>query len=1353
MWNSATVDTGTLYTHGATVTPPGEGENRLYLKVWDTAGNVSDVWEGVYRQDTVGPTISATNGSPTWRTSSIPTISISVSDTLPGSGVLTSKYRWDQSDVDNGTTITNGSTIVVPSDGDHVLYLKAWDVAGNSSSIPTISYRQDRVAPVGSADKSSTTWRNVGLGAITLSASDASPGSGVAAARYRWDNPDAVNGTSFSSGQTIVIPGDGDHQLYLSVDDIAGNRSPIWSGSYRQDLASPTVSATHANDTWQTTTIPSINLLASDSIPGSGVSFSQYRWDNSDTSSGFNFTNAQVISVPSDGDHVLYLRAYDGAGNDSGVWSGRYRQDRVRPTGFADKALGTWSTTAFGPITLTTDDTNPGSGVSMARYRWDSRDASMGTVFTSGQTISVPSEGAHILAIQVWDHAGNTSNEWVGTYNLDTVPPGVSADKASIIWKNTPIGAITIQGTDTAPGSGLSIIKTRWDNPDLSTANPISPGQTVTIPTDGDHILYIQAKDVAGNPSSLWTGTYRQDMIAPTATANGASTAWRTTYPIVTPVFADSGGSGIASMQYRWNSGAWSTWTAGTIPDPGDGDNLLTLRVTDQAGNSTDWQGQYRLDRRAPSGTIAVSNALFHPMRDGVVGITIGVSDNVLATIPYQLIISRSDGLYEVIQSGTVPSGSSQTVYWDAKRSGQYLIGATYTASLVLSDTMNTSSINTSITVTYNEQISSYRYEYGSDAFQWFKKVGGVQWGPVAGNNYVEVRISTSDALRWSPSVRVETNSPIVNIAVVTQNQSLQVFYTDTATAKMYRLWLPAAYAGFSGSTTSLEQGFDYKLYTFSESDYTVFTKFEGESVIKNKIFDFDFGVGPCTFLATSQPGDWFSHIMTGFIKVPDTIPSGNYGFSVNADDGVTVWFNGRTVYSVENVRNQTSGEKFSLVPGGIYPISVIHFELWGPTKMTLRLVNATTGGVYDIPHTAIYTDWNQSDSMNKKMLSTWVPGTRRYMFDNHPGRWDQTDGRLFGWDVEADHSADLGYGAYAGNVMNSEQWGFYTASSFFIRNAGSYRFKIDSDDGHYVELDGVVKARGLGEHIQNSDFTTDLSVGLHSLITAVHDDTQTCAIWVTVTGPMGDYPPNMANQSAFFQWLPSTFGANKVQSIARRFAPISLNPAGLHILSPSQNQVVTTIPTFTWVGSGPTLNSLQLRLTPITVMSVDELTASVPGASVVSIPLSTLEIQMQSKTLDWTQSLGSGSWKWALVGTTGVGGIVSDAGYFEVSPTLVLDGVINYPNPFKKNTKIRYKLNRGVDKLTISIFSVSGRLVRRIDGPTAGTSLAVEYHDVVWDGTDDDGKVVVNGVYIAKVIAESAGDRREVRTKLVKLQ
>jgi hypothetical protein len=99
-----------------------------------------------------------------------------------------------------------------------------------------------------------------------------------------------------------------------------------------------------------------------------------------------------------------------------------------------------------------------------------------------------------------------------------------------------------------------------------------------------------------------------------------------------------------------------------------------------------------------------------------------------------------------------------------------------------------------------------------------------------------------------------------------------------------------------------------------------------------------------------------------------------------------------------------------------------------------------------------------------------------------------------------------------------------------------------------------------------------------------------------------------------------------------------------------------------------------------------------------------------------------------------------SSEGYTEFivasSPTVALQRVLNYPNPFTDRTCFQFDhnlANQEIDVL-IQIFTISGRLVKTIEH-TMFTDGAIRRDDCIpWDGRDDYGDRLARGVYLYQV-------------------
>ena len=110
--------------------------------------------------------------------------------------------------------------------------------------------------------------------------------------------------------------------------------------------------------------------------------------------------------------------------------------------------------------------------------------------------------------------------------------------------------------------------------------------------------------------------------------------------------------------------------------------------------------------------------------------------------------------------------------------------------------------------------------------------------------------------------------------------------------------------------------------------------------------------------------------------------------------------------------------------------------------------------------------------------------------------------------------------------------------------------------------------------------------------------------------------------------------------------------------------------------------------------------------------------------------------------------GAVSLRQEFEVINEQMVANVLTYPNPFTTQTRFVYTLtgNTPPEVFRIQIMTVSGRIVRDID-LAANETLKIGTHqtDFTWDGTDEYGDLLANGVYLYRVIiADDSGNALE---------
>ena len=100
----------------------------------------------------------------------------------------------------------------------------------------------------------------------------------------------------------------------------------------------------------------------------------------------------------------------------------------------------------------------------------------------------------------------------------------------------------------------------------------------------------------------------------------------------------------------------------------------------------------------------------------------------------------------------------------------------------------------------------------------------------------------------------------------------------------------------------------------------------------------------------------------------------------------------------------------------------------------------------------------------------------------------------------------------------------------------------------------------------------------------------------------------------------------------------------------------------------------------------------------------------------------------------------------FQVHGKLQLVEPLNYPNPFKSDTTVTCELTRPAESLMLKIYTLTGRLIRELQSEAPAGFIQLK-----WDGKDDDGNEVANGVYYGKMIVKSLDDEDD-QTHILKM-
>ncbi len=166
-----------------------------------------------------------------------------------------------------------------------------------------------------------------------------------------------------------------------------------------------------------------------------------------------------------------------------------------------------------------------------------------------------------------------------------------------------------------------------------------------------------------------------------------------------------------------------------------------------------------------------------------------------------------------------------------------------------------------------------------------------------------------------------------------------------------------------------------------------------------------------------------------------------------------------------------------------------------------------------------------------------------------------------------------------------------------------------------------------------------------------------------------------------------------------------------------------------------------------IAVYLNDELIPYMSNSNILTYEFSNQNPKM---TVTYKPTLKDGEYNLRVMAKNSLGNFadsVSSVKNFTVNSEAQLLYVYNYPNPFSGDTYFTFKLTQIPDELKIKVYTIAGRLVRNI--VKHSSELNYDFNRIFWDGRDEDGDLLANGVYLYKVIMEKGGKTIDVTQKL----
>lgn len=563
---------GQAFASSATVPVSGSGTHTLRTQVADAAGNLSNWREHTIRLDTTAPANTTPASDGLWRNTSY---SVPIDGTDGGSDI--SHMEWKLDSEVPWRTAPPGGIITVSGTGDHVLYTRAVDRAGNRSGNRVEPVRIDLLPPI---DSTAAVPGGDKADPYNLAIVGSDSHAQLNHIEWRVDSGATQTGPS---GTQAVVTGDGTHVLQHRVVDRAGNASPWVSANVRINGAlttdtNPPLDETIVPSPWQTGDV-NVTLKGFDS--GRGLEWMEWRRAGGAIA---RVAPDTVLPFTGDGVHEFETRAVDKAGNASGWVPRTVRIDSVVPV---DETAVPSGWTDQSTVTLAGSD-----ATSTVRYvEWQLDGGTIDVNDPPGTQVTV-SDGAHTLRHRAVDFAGQAS-AWVeDDLQVDTIDPLNTTPLAAAGWL-TSAWAPTGAGTD-AGGSGFDRVEWR-----LGSSGEIQTGPIV-VDADGSHVLETRAVDGAGNGSAWRSETVDVDLLAPTDTTDPAPAAWRTTPWTVTPSADDGSGSGVDTNE--WALDVLAAPSTGPVTVSTEGVTTFFTRTTDLVGHVSDWRSHtVRIDSVAPA--------------------------------------------------------------------------------------------------------------------------------------------------------------------------------------------------------------------------------------------------------------------------------------------------------------------------------------------------------------------------------------------------------------------------------------------------------------------------------------------------------------------------------------------------------------------------------------------------------------------------------------------------------------------------------------------------------------------------------------------------------------------------------
>ena len=391
----------------------------------------------------------------------------------------------------------------------------------------------------------------------------------------------------------------GSRTVAITVTDAFGATSAPQSVTVVIPPLAPRVALAHDTGSSASDRITSDGTLAV--IPAEAGGTIEYATD----ATTFSSTAPTYASDGSqDGSKTVYVRQTDAAGNHGAIASLTFLLDTTAPAVPSAPTL-TSDTGSSATDRVTSNPAIAYAAPASGDVLLYSRDGGAFTTAAPAFAIDGSADGAHTVAVEEQDAAGNVSGPATLSFTLDTRAPATpSAPTLTSDTGSSATDRVTNNPSITyaAPASGDVLLYSR-DGGAFTTAAPVF---ATDGSADGAHTVAVEEQDAAGNISGASSLAFTLDSAAPVAPGlfltndTGSSNTDRLTRDAsltVTP--AEPGGR----LTYIVDGSAVAGYSADGLAQ---GAHTVAVMQTDAAGNVSDAASlAFMLDSVAPAATLA----------------------------------------------------------------------------------------------------------------------------------------------------------------------------------------------------------------------------------------------------------------------------------------------------------------------------------------------------------------------------------------------------------------------------------------------------------------------------------------------------------------------------------------------------------------------------------------------------------------------------------------------------------------------------------------------------------------------------------------------------------------------------